>query len=235
MELCAFEGLQGDRADLKAFVDTLAVIFSRHANAVQTMAQGVIELKESHHVDGQTESSIQYFLDRFYMSRISTRMLTNQHYVLFNPDEEKDPRPNRVGVIDTVCNPKDIVMQAYTNASYLCEDYYYVVPDINIRIHNAVEEDTDKAVELMYPPQHLYHILFELFKNSMRAIVENKKKNTFEVPDIDVLIARGTNDVSIKISDQGGGIPRHIQDHLFHYLYSTVARIEFLKSSKRIW
>lgn len=43
------------------------------------MAQGVLELKESHDVDAQTENSIQYFLDRFYMSRISIRMLINQH------------------------------------------------------------------------------------------------------------------------------------------------------------
>ena len=45
---------------------------------VQTMAQGVLELKESHSVDKQTDMAIQYFLDRFYMSRISMRMLINQ-------------------------------------------------------------------------------------------------------------------------------------------------------------
>lgn len=43
------------------------------------MAQGVIELKEVCQLDQQTEHSIQYFLDRFYMSRISIRMLINQH------------------------------------------------------------------------------------------------------------------------------------------------------------
>jgi len=43
------------------------------------MAQGVLELKESHDVDVQTENNIQYFLDRFFMSRISIRMLINQH------------------------------------------------------------------------------------------------------------------------------------------------------------
>lgn len=43
------------------------------------MAQGVLELKESHKIDHQVENSIQYFLDRFYMSRISIRMLINQH------------------------------------------------------------------------------------------------------------------------------------------------------------
>lgn len=54
-------------------------IRNRHADVVQTMAQGVLELKESHEVDPGTENSIQYFLDRFYMSRISIRMLINQH------------------------------------------------------------------------------------------------------------------------------------------------------------
>jgi len=45
------------------------------------MAQGVIEMKENEggQVDAPTESSIQYFLDRLYMSRISIRMLINQH------------------------------------------------------------------------------------------------------------------------------------------------------------
>ena len=79
IELCAFEGLRGDRDDLKDYVNTLAVIAKRHVNAVQTMAQGVIELSESHDVDSTTENSIQYFLDRFYMSRISTKVLTSQH------------------------------------------------------------------------------------------------------------------------------------------------------------
>jgi len=51
------------------------------------MAQGVIEMKENEggQVDAPTESSIQYFLDRLYMSRISIRMLINQHSK-YNPN-----------------------------------------------------------------------------------------------------------------------------------------------------
>lgn len=61
------------------FCQALIKIRNRHTDVVQTMAQGVLELKESHDVDLQTENSIQYFLDRFFMSRISIRMLINQH------------------------------------------------------------------------------------------------------------------------------------------------------------
>lgn len=43
------------------------------------MAQGILEYKDACTVDPATNQNLQYFLDRFYMNRISTRMLMNQH------------------------------------------------------------------------------------------------------------------------------------------------------------
>lgn len=37
------------------------------------MAEGLIELRESEGVDVASEKGIQYFLDRFYLNRISIR------------------------------------------------------------------------------------------------------------------------------------------------------------------
>lgn len=217
-ELCLYEGLNGDTDTLEDFCSTLMSIQKRTTNVVQTMAQGVLQLKDTHSVDAQTEMSIEYFLDRFYMSRISMRMLMNQHVFLFEPDA--DPDPTRVGMIDPNCKVVDVVTQAFTHASFLCEAYYNMAPDINITRAN----DADKFISMVYPPPHLYHILFELFKNSMRATIENKKRGSADIPNIEVLLAKSDNDVTIKISDQGGGIPRHITDNLFHYLFSTAPR-----------
>ena len=67
-----------DEEVLAQFCKSLKTIQTRHSNVVQTMAQGVLELRDSHSVDKQTDMAIQYFLDRFYMSRISIRMLIHQ-------------------------------------------------------------------------------------------------------------------------------------------------------------
>ena len=72
------------------------------------------------------------------------------------------------------------------------------------------EKGKKVGLSLVYPPPHLYHILFELFKNSMRATVETHSKAK-ELPEIEVLLAKGEHDVSIRISDQVDIFPRTIR------------------------
>lgn len=61
------------------FTDALVTIRNRHNDVVPTMAQGVLEYKDTYGDDPVSNQNIQYFLDRFYLSRISIRMLINQH------------------------------------------------------------------------------------------------------------------------------------------------------------
>lgn len=61
------------------FTDALITIRNRHNDVVPTMAQGVLEYKDTYGDDPVSNQNIQYFLDRFYLSRISIRMLINQH------------------------------------------------------------------------------------------------------------------------------------------------------------
>lgn len=78
-EVLEFERSEPTSDNLEKFCSTLSHIRNRHVDVVQTMAHGIIELKESQNIEQGMETSIQYFLDRFYMSRISIRMLINQH------------------------------------------------------------------------------------------------------------------------------------------------------------
>lgn len=58
----------------------------------------------------------------------------------------------------------------------------------------------DELIKIVYVPSHLYHILFELFKNSMRAIVEHHKTDV--LPPLFVTIVKGKEDVCVKVSLQ---------------------------------
>ena len=60
-------------------------------------------------------------------------------------------------------------------------------------------------------------MLFELFKNSLRAVVETHGDSD-SLPPIRVLMSKGEEDVSIKITDKGGGIKRSLTDQLFNYM-----------------
>ncbi|XP_019630067.1 PREDICTED: pyruvate dehydrogenase (acetyl-transferring) kinase isozyme 3, mitochondrial-like isoform X1 [Branchiostoma belcheri] len=217
-EILGFENKSPDNsAVIENFTETLYNIRKRHSNVVETMAQGVIELRDTHGIDHQTDSNIQYFLDRFYMSRISIRMLIHQHVLLFSPTQETHPR--HVGSIDPNCDVEAVVLDAYENAKFLCDQYYLASPELDLVSHNGMKKSS--PITVVYVPSHLYHMLFELFKNAMRAIVEYHGTAALDYPKVKCQVSLGKEDLTIKISDQGGGIPKSAMDVLFNYMYST--------------
>ncbi|XP_059608381.1 pyruvate dehydrogenase (acetyl-transferring) kinase, mitochondrial [Phlebotomus argentipes] len=218
-EIINYEKIEPSGDTLKRFVGDLKLIRDRHSDVVQTMALGILELKEAQHgeIEPSTEAAIQYFLDRLYMSRISIRMLINQHTMLFG-NTHPDPGKH-IGCIDPTCNPSAVVRDAYDTARFLCDQYYFGAPALEIEEHNDLE--ADQPVRIIYVPSHLYHMLFELFKNSMRAVMERYEQDEENIPPIKVTIVRAKEDICVKMSDRGGGIPRSQMDLLFKYMYST--------------
>lgn len=68
----------------------------------------------------------------------------------------------------------------------------------------------------------MQHMLFELLKNSLRAVVERYGvENEDNYPPIKVIVVEGQEDITIKISDEGGGIPRSEMPLVWTYLYTT--------------
>ncbi|XP_067281064.1 pyruvate dehydrogenase kinase, isozyme 4 [Pseudorasbora parva] len=218
MELVDFlEKDPEDKKILTKFTETLINVRNRHNNVVPTMAQGVLEYKEAFGVDPVTNQNVQYFLDRFYMSRISTRMLMNQHTLIF--DGSTNPaHPKHIGSIDPNCDVVEVVKDAYESAKMLCDQYYLTSPEVEIKqVHFKGPND---PIHMVYVPSHLYHMLFELFKNAMRATVETHE-TSLHLPQIKVRVSLGKEDLTIKMSDRGGGVPLRKIERLFSYMYST--------------
>lgn len=215
--LLTFEEANEEKNTLATFLDTLRQILTRHAQTVETMAEALIEFKKAYGVDISTERQLQYFLDRFYINRISIRMLMNQHILLFGTPIPESPR--HVGAIDPQCHVEAVINEAYDNASFLCDRYYLSSPGLKIETRN-VDDKEELPITVAYVPSHLYHIMFELFKNAMRAVMEFHTSSD-KIPELTVLVVKGKEDLSIKLCDRGGGVPRSQMELLFNYMYST--------------
>ncbi|NXA07229.1 PDK2 kinase, partial [Sapayoa aenigma] len=207
-----------DQATLGQFTNALVTIRNRHNDVVPTMAQGVIEYKETYGDDPVSNQNIQYFLDRFYLSRISIRMLINQHTLLF--DGSTNPaHPKHIGSIDPHCNVANVVRDAYNMAKLLCDKYYMSSPDLEI-------EEVNGEAKFWEVPRENRAILQELPapspcpQNAMRATVESHE-NSPRLPAIKVMVALGQEDLSIRMSDRGMGVPLRKIERLFSYMYST--------------
>ncbi|KAL1995965.1 hypothetical protein VTN49DRAFT_831 [Thermomyces lanuginosus] len=195
------------------FAQTLKHIKRRHDGVVTTVAQGILEYKRKRQ-RLQIDSTIQAFLDRFYMSRIGIRMLIGQHIAL--TEQTHTHHPNYVGIICTKTNVREVALEAIENARFVCEDHYGLFEAPKVQL--ICKPD----LHFMYVPGHLSHMLFETLKNSLRAVVETHGAEKEEFPPIKVIVAEGREDITIKISDEGGGIPRSSIPLVWTYMYTTV-------------
>ncbi|KAH7886816.1 mitochondrial branched-chain alpha-ketoacid dehydrogenase kinase-domain-containing protein [Phlebopus sp. FC_14] len=226
------------------FTRTLEAIKRRHDPTVTTVAQGVLEWQRSRGIKpgmglglsagqgysgGMGGGEVQAWLDRFYMSRIGIRFLIGQHVALNTHQPHKD----YVGIICTHANVHDILQEAIENARFVCEEHYAMFRGPPVQLICPSD------LTFPYVPGHLSHIVFELLKNSLRAVVERfgpdyeEQSSTAKdgsgssggggYPPIKVIVVEGSEDITIKISDEGGGIPRSAIPLIWTYMYTTMS------------
>ncbi|CAN8063982.1 unnamed protein product [Agarophyton chilense] len=198
-------GLPHTYREEEHFSHMLHTIRNRHDDVVRLIAKGVIELKE-HCGRGTSDLEIRSFLDRFYMSRIGIRVLMSHHLAL------GDPSPGMAGVINRFCKPSHLIEQAVVATRSLAYQHYGESPDVQIR--------GNTQLQFPYIDSHLYLCLFELLKNSLRATVETHR-DAEVLPPVRCIIADGKEDVTVKISDEGGGFRRSEMNRVWTYLFTT--------------
>ncbi|KFD49922.1 hypothetical protein M513_09136 [Trichuris suis] len=220
-DLLQFENVEYSPNISNDFTTQLTQIVNRHNTVVETMAEGLMEMKASHGIDPVTQKNIQFFLNRFYLSRISIRMLINQHLILFGQATHPFYQSSQhIGCIDPNCDVIGIIEDAYENARFLCDRYYLRSPGMKLECKNDLQPS--QPITIVYVPSHLYHIMHELLKNALRAVTEYQQDKD-ALPDVHVQVVKGKEDLSIRISDNGGGVPCRLVGNLFNYLYTTAS------------
>ncbi|KAH8830930.1 branched-chain alpha-ketoacid dehydrogenase [Flagelloscypha sp. PMI_526] len=181
----------------EAFCKHTRTLLDEHATVIPNLTLGL-----SLSSPRLTPDALDSFMRRMLISRISRRVLAEHHIVLSETfrrqnqhSQEEEPQ---VGIIFTHLNVK----RSVEKCAWLLRE-----PKMNKDDPRWPEViiDGESSTNFSYIREHLEYILFELLKNSMQA-TRMQHPNSPEVPPIRVTVVASPNDVTIRISDQGGGL-----------------------------
>ncbi|CAO3661044.1 unnamed protein product [Rhizopus stolonifer] len=190
--------------------------------ALPKLAQG---LGESACYYPPEENSLDLFLNRTLRSRISRRVLSEQHLALTEACEEDEWDASLdhgyVGIIFMHCSARQIVNRAKSLAYQHIERYQknskskvLVAPEIEVAIRSGDPDDSNEIV-FAYVPEQLEHVLYELLDNAIRFTMKKYPQGNY--PSIKVTVSANDSDVYFKISDQGGGMTKSRYERLWSY------------------
>ncbi|KAJ4993448.1 serine threonine-protein kinase [Stagonosporopsis vannaccii] len=201
--------------DNDRYCKVLEETLKEHATVIPRLAIGVLEVRNLMKPD-ETDK----FMTTMLRARISRRVIAEQHLALtetFNspwhfPDAQTPHDQEAVGEIFLRCNAKEIVESCGKTTQELIRHAYGAHVEIpEIKIYGHLE------ATFPYILSHLEYIIGELLRNSIQAVIEQRKSKDAKPPPIEVLICETSQHVIIRISDQGGGIPNDLLPYLWSF------------------
>lgn len=188
-----------------AYTKLLKRLLEDHKDVVTSLAEGFSGCRK--HISDN--SMVRQFLDRTLTSRLGIRMLAEHHIALH------EDRPNHIGIVKLNFSPKRLIDQVAKSVKHSCESKFGVAPKVIV--------DGHVNLEFAYISQPVEYILSELLKNAARATVEayGRPNDASLLPDIICTITSNDDEFTIRVSDQGGGIPREVEDKIWQYHVST--------------
>ncbi|KAF1836079.1 alpha-ketoacid dehydrogenase kinase [Decorospora gaudefroyi] len=202
--------------DNEKYCKVLEETLTEHATVIPRLAIGVLEVRGLMRAE-ETDK----FMTTMLRSRISRRVIAEQHLALtetFNspwhfPQAQHPPHDQQaVGEIFLRCNAREIVQDCGKTMQELMKRAYGSHVDIpEIKVYGHLD------ATFPYILSHLEYIIGELLRNSIQAVIEQRKSKDAKLPPIEVLICETSQHVIIRISDQGGGIPNEVLPYLWSF------------------
>ncbi|RDL40904.1 Alpha-ketoacid dehydrogenase kinase, N-terminal [Venustampulla echinocandica] len=203
--------------DNAEFCEKIGEKLQEHLTVIPKLAMGVLECR-----DLMKPEDMDKFMNTVLRSRISRRVIAEQHIALtetfHHPRHPPDAQPRDsefVGEVLVKCNAKEVVTRCGHEVAALASAAYgssTLLPEIKLSGH--------LHATFPYILSHLEYIIGELLRNSIQAIVERQRAKPIQTerpPPIEVTICEAPQHVIIRVSDQGGGIPRDILPHIWSF------------------
>jgi len=229
---------RSDGQPLDSFVELIDRIYCVNHDAMRLVAQAVQQQQQQQ--PRQTlDSSL--FLSEFFSHRVRLRTLCGQASALWNSSDttrsarakknsddgssDYSPKdtlgatnwgdPGQIGALQLRTNVAGCLSDAAAAAGDVCLRTFGTTPDVDVV--------GDLHASLLYMPDHLFGVFFELLKNSMRAVCERHGDAAVKLPPICVRVHDGAQDITISVNDQGPGFSAACLPDLFRFCYSTSA------------
>ncbi|KAF9937702.1 hypothetical protein BGZ67_000974 [Mortierella alpina] len=230
------------------FTALLRILEQRHKVKIPAIGQGFKELMATVHrrraessagsdrsfwiMDPQVGRDIETFFNRFYTINLGTRLLIGEHLALHD---------RGLNLVQRV-SPLAISKRAIADAQRACSAHYghqSLSPSVVIQTSNP-------DISTTYVDEFLHRNIFELLKNAMRATCETHLQDGRPIstalssssstsvsteniptaarpklPPVDLTLVDGGEDVTIKITDQGGGLALSEIEKVWSYAHSV--------------
>ncbi|KAL1860324.1 hypothetical protein VTK73DRAFT_7377 [Phialemonium thermophilum] len=203
--------------DNDRFCKTISSMLQAHLTVIPKLAMGVLEcggLIDTERLDK--------FMNTILRSRISRRVIAEQHLAL--TEAFKSAGHSRgvnlsdsefIGKVFLKCVARDVVERCGRAIREISQHTYG--PDVTIP---KIKIDGHLGASFPFIISHLEYIIGELLRNSVQAVVETHQREGRAgqpPPDIEVTICESQQHVIIRVSDQGGGIPREVLPYLWSF------------------
>ncbi|KAE8355759.1 branched-chain alpha-ketoacid dehydrogenase [Aspergillus coremiiformis] len=202
--------------DNDKFCDVLRKMLKEHLVVIPRLAMGVLECRRLLPAD-----MLDQFMNTLLRARISRRVIAEQHLALtetFNSpwhfpgaQDRTDLNADYVGEVFLKCNAKEVIERCGKLAQDMMRQASGSdrIPEISVQGH--------LDATFPYMLSHLEYIIGELLRNSIQAVSEKYNGLPEKPPPIEVLVCEAPQHVILRISDQGGGIPREVLPYLWSF------------------
>ncbi|KAK7967392.1 serine/threonine protein kinase [Apiospora aurea] len=201
------------------FCQDIARMLQAHLTVIPKLAMGILECSGL-----MPQEELDIFMNTILKSRISRRVIAEQHLALsetfnapwFSPGAKVSEE--FIGEVFLKCVAKDVIERCGTAVQELARSANppdVVIPEIKI--------DGHLGAAFPYILSHLEYIVGELLRNSVQAVIDHHqkkykgKRDIPPPPPIEVTLCEAQQHVIVRISDQGGGIPRDILPYLWSF------------------
>ncbi|KAI1639747.1 pyruvate dehydrogenase kinase [Biscogniauxia mediterranea] len=202
--------------DNERFCKEIEKMLRAHLCVIPKLAMGILECSGL-----MPSDELDRFMNTILRSRISRRVIAEQHLALtetfhsdwFSPGA-KLAESEFIGEVFLKCVAKDVVERCGEAVRHLARSANGPdAPIPEIRINGHLE------ATFPYILSHLEYIVGELLRNSVQAVIEHHRRRSSPgpPPPIEVTLCEAPRHVIIRISDQGGGVPRDMLPYLWSF------------------